>query len=94
MWPISEACALGFGKSYRRGGFDHRSLETYTFDPDDYCGSVEPQPFCVVGLMLVAMSVKECYLVDPASSHMLVSKIKPCMCKYELNQTVKLRMAH
>ncbi|KAL2319144.1 hypothetical protein Fmac_033020 [Flemingia macrophylla] len=31
-----------------------------------------------------------CYLVDPASSHMLVSKIKPCMCKYELIQTVKL----
>lgn len=25
---------------------------------------------------------KECYLVDPASSHMLVSKIKPCMSKY------------
>ncbi|KAK6772179.1 hypothetical protein RDI58_030575 [Solanum bulbocastanum] len=25
--------------------------------------------------------VEECYLVDPASSHMLVSKIKPCMCK-------------
>ena len=23
-----------------------------------------------------------CYLVDPASSHMLVSKIKPCMSKY------------
>ena len=23
------------------------------------------------------------YLVDPASSHMLVSKIKPCMCKYQ-----------
>ena len=22
------------------------------------------------------------YLVDPASSHMLVSKIKPCMCEY------------
>ena len=33
---------------------------------------------------------EECYLVDPASSHMLVSKIKPCMCKYELIQTVKL----
>jgi hypothetical protein len=40
------------------------------------------------------MSKEECYLVDPASSHMLVSKIKPCMCKYELIQTVKLRMAH
>ncbi|CAN4123475.1 unnamed protein product [Withania somnifera] len=23
---------------------------------------------------------EECYLVDPAGSHMLVSKIKPCMC--------------
>ena len=39
-------------------------------------------------------SVRTCYLVDPASSHMLVSKIKPCMCKYELIRTVKLRMAH
>lgn len=38
--------------------------------------------------------IDECYLVDPASSHMLVSKIKPCMCKYERIQTVKLRMAH
>ena len=26
---------------------------------------------------------KECYLVDPASSHMLVSKIKPCKSKYK-----------
>lgn len=43
---------------------------------------------CVIGVG------EECYLVDPASSHMLVSKIKPCMCKYELIQTVKLRMAH
>jgi hypothetical protein len=32
-------------------------------------------------------------LVDPASSHMLVSKIKPCMSKYKC-YTVKLRMAH
>ncbi|KAJ6848981.1 hornerin-like [Iris pallida] len=39
-------------------------------------------------------STRTCYLVDPASSHMLVSKIKPCMCKYEQVQTVKLRMAH
>ena len=26
---------------------------------------------------------KRSYLVDPASSHMLVSKIKPCMSKYK-----------
>lgn len=42
----------------------------------------------------MSKAVNGCYLVDPASSHMLVSKIKPCMCKYELIQTVKLRMAH
>ena len=32
-------------------------------------------------------------LVDPASSHMLVSKIKPCMSKYKYF-TLKLRTAH
>ena len=36
---------------------------------------------------------QDSYLVDSASSHMLVSKIKPCMSKYS-NYTVKLRMAH
>ena len=38
--------------------------------------------------------VRNSYLVDPASSHMLVSKIKPCMSKYKQICTVKLRMAH
>ena len=33
-------------------------------------------------------------LVDSASSHTLVSKIKPCMSKYKRLYTVKLRMAH
>ena len=28
---------------------------------------------------------EESYLVDPASSHMLVSKIKPCMSKFTLS---------
>ena len=27
--------------------------------------------------------LSDSYLVDPASSHMLVSKIKPCMSKYK-----------
>ena len=43
---------------------------------------------------LGCLEVLGCYLVDPSSSHMLVSKIKPCMSKYELIQTMKLRMAH
>ena len=37
---------------------------------------------------------KHSNLVDPASSHTLVSKIKPCMCKYKQISTVKLRTAH
>ena len=36
---------------------------------------------------------KDSNLVDPASSHMLVLKTKPCMSKYKY-YTVKLRMAH
>ena len=33
------------------------------------------------GERLAAADVQDGYLVDPASSHMLVSKIKPCMSK-------------
>ena len=40
------------------------------------------------------LALHDSYLVDPASSHMLVSKIKPCMSKYKPIYTVKLRMAH
>jgi hypothetical protein len=32
----------------------------------------------------LAVPVQRSYLVDPASSHMLVSKIKPCMSKHKL----------
>jgi hypothetical protein len=55
---------------------------------------LDPTDSFVRRWMHAADVMNGCYLVDPASSHMLVSKIKPCMCKYELIQTVKLRMAH
>ncbi|KAF3342123.1 hypothetical protein FCM35_KLT00761 [Carex littledalei] len=58
------------------------------------CVLRRPRPSGSVPELTRRLSFKTCYLVDPASSHMLVSKIKPCMCKYELIQTVKLRMAH
>ncbi|KAG9438807.1 hypothetical protein H6P81_021212 [Aristolochia fimbriata] len=35
-----------------------------------------------IGGVLASRSLRGCYLVDPASSHMLVSKIKPCMWAY------------
>lgn len=37
---------------------------------------------------------KKGYLVDPASSDMLVSKIKPCKSKYKSFLLMKLRTAH
>ena len=46
------------------------------------------------GEVFVLNSMEDINLVDPASSHTLVSKIKPCMSKCKLFYTVKLRMAH
>ena len=54
-------------------------------------------PGTAIGLLRVSSLLgasADSYLVDPASSHMLVSKIKPCMSKYKPAYTVKLRMAH
>jgi hypothetical protein len=45
-------------------------------------------------LINFCLLMKDINLVDPASSHTLVSKIKPCMSKYKQLCTVKLRMAH
>ncbi|KAG2313788.1 hypothetical protein Bca52824_016910 [Brassica carinata] len=39
-----------------------------------------PTFLAFAGIRLGLAVIYECYLVDPASSHMLVSKIKPCMC--------------
>jgi hypothetical protein len=45
-------------------------------------------PFCCFHAA-VGNRLHDRYLVDPASSHMLVSKTKPCMSKYKflLNET-------
>ncbi|KAL0853199.1 hypothetical protein Bca101_058351 [Brassica carinata] len=40
-----------------------------------------PTFLAIAGIRLGLAVIYECYLVDPASSHMLVSKIKPCMFK-------------
>ena len=53
-----------------------------------------PQPPLVDLGSVSGLVSHDSYLVDPASSHMLVSKIKPCMYKYKQIFTVKLRMAH
>ena len=70
---------------------DVKSLgrETYVgcrtgFGPGAYSRTVlavSPDP-CKSGESEAGVA-KASYLVDPASSHMLVSKIKPCMSKYK-----------
>ena len=50
-----------------------------------YCASFASN----AGISFVLSGVVLGYLVDPASSHMLVSKIKPCMSKYKF-YTAKL----
>ena len=50
--------------------------------------------WCYLRVFRGSRYIGSSYLVDPASSHMLVSKIKPCMSKYKQVCTVKLRMAH
>jgi hypothetical protein len=37
-------------------------------------------PLCLAASVILFLFAS--YLVDPSSSHMLVSKIKPCMSKY------------
>jgi len=53
-------------------------------------GRVEPRLVWAWGRL---RGMKDSNLVDSASSHTLVSKIKPCMSKYE-SFTLKLRTAH
>ena len=91
------ACSRG-----RRLSWAHRLCDTAAYAPLTRAkpgfswglpGEESREGLCV-GIRLVTILIERSYLVDPASSHMLVSKIKPCMCKYELIQTVKLRIAH
>lgn len=45
--------------------------------------------FWLVSVSVVAVYTNyalDCYLVDPASGHMLVLKIKPCMSKHSWQQ--------
>ena len=49
---------------------------------------INPPKYADIPCRMLALHTN---LVDPASSHMLVSKIKPCKCKYKFlyNETAK-----
>ena len=89
VWPTGTRYPLG-PSAYACRGLGERPQAPCEASVSSMTAALAPRM-----LRRAARDVAEgCYLVDPASSHMLVSKIKPCMCKYELIQTVKLRMAH
>jgi hypothetical protein len=72
-------------------GFLHGWVQSFCEIRDE----LPPKKGGFLGLLsILVLSWESSYLVDPASSHMLVSKIKPCMSKYKQVCTVKLRMAH
>ena len=69
-------------KKRERGPPNFR-VENHRENTTDLGGSREPCPSCKTPGK-GHFSDRSSYLVDPASSHMLVSKIKPCMSKYKL----------
>jgi hypothetical protein len=71
-----------------------RFMESETNSCQRKVGPLGCAKYLVAHLLFYTASRESSYLVDPASSHMLVSKIKPCMSKYKQICTVKLRMAH
>lgn len=66
--------------AWARGRLGLAVPELYAFVPDANDSRARLDP-AQRGRASVGVA-EECYLVDPASSHMLVSKIKPCMSKY------------
>jgi hypothetical protein len=68
--------------SYLRanGSMAHRAqIPLENFRPIDAIPIAEMRLHCLTSVL----QSEDSYLVDPASSHMLVSKIKPCMSKYK-----------
>jgi hypothetical protein len=85
--PISQIQGLGAGKraSSPLGGPPQLCRPVPKL-PNQQCASGQSVPGRDGCSPHVATRVGQgSYLVDPASSHMLVSKIKPCMSKYKQN---------
>src|SRR5271170_7797192 len=73
-WP-SWVCSFMRGRAVPSGRFP--AVVISRIDP--FRGNIPCRPRAVWPFVADVGS----YLVDPASSHMLVSKIKPCMSKYK-----------
>ena len=87
LWRVElpSASASGEEEDERKEREDPPNfrVENQRENTTDLGGSREPCPSCKTPGK-GHFSDRSSYLVDPASSHMLVSKIKPCMSKYKL----------
>jgi hypothetical protein len=71
---ISKACSV----------FTHSTVIKVRMDEYWFVNYLQYLTNNIMSLVESLDSSLYCNLVDPASSHMLVSKIKPCMFKYKL----------
>ena len=75
-WMFKGSITLGYFKE----------IEAFRRHSGNLCGHLifEVVTYQVVSLIRSCFARSRCWnLVDPASSHMLVSKIKPCMSQYK-----------
>ncbi|KAM7460273.1 hypothetical protein LguiA_035801 [Lonicera macranthoides] len=82
-WPIGHARSRGYGTLCGHGVIGpYLPLQSVLASYGTTVVHVLTPPATPSGEGSCGADVEEeCYLVDPASSHMLVSKIKPCMFK-------------
>ena len=90
LWSEKSSVAKCGERGFQARGFEIRLRDE--LPPKERWLSGLPSNLVLIAVVSVIW--ESSYLVDPASSHMLVSKIKPCMSKYKQVCTVKLRMAH
>src|SRR5688572_15916072 len=75
-WPVSAALR----RSVVLPGFDREGFGSPARTSE--CAAADGRRRLLGADAIVRRGARNSYLVDPASSHMLVSKIKPCMSKH------------
>ena len=79
---VRAIVTLGFSQ-INISGRESRRLSRDPRSASGLCRYLDSGP--IASRCRFSIPLSDSYLVDPASSHMLVSKIKPCMSKYKPN---------
>ena len=79
---VRASVTLGFSQN-NISGRERRRVSRDPRSASGLCRCLDSGP--AASRCRCSIPLSDSYLVDPASSHMLVSKIKPCMSKYKPN---------